>query len=67
MCDPRQDASPVEALAVLEGALDRLNSLDVASLPAAVQAEVLRGLERAESKHTVARARTLAAFTAQDG
>jgi hypothetical protein len=32
-----------------------------------VQAEALIGLEQAEARHTAARARILAAFTAQDG
>ena len=36
-------------------------------MPAAVQAECLRGLERALSVHAAARARVLAAFTAQGG
>jgi hypothetical protein len=48
------------ALAVLAGA-------DPASLAADTQARVLRALERAESRHTAARASFLAAFTAQDG
>jgi hypothetical protein len=39
----------------------------VASVPAVVQAQALRALERAEAKHTAARVRVLAAFTAQDG
>jgi uncharacterized protein DUF222 len=54
-----------EALAQLRGALDFLNASDAASLPGAVQAGVLRELERTESRHTAARARFLAAFTAQ--
>jgi hypothetical protein len=47
--------------------LDFLNGCAVADLPAQVQAEALLALERVESKHTVARARVLAAFSAQDG
>ena len=39
----------------------------MASLPAAVQAECLRGLERAESLHTAARAGALAAFISSGG
>src|SRR6266566_8400852 len=56
-----------EALAMLDRALDHLNTADAASLPAAVQAEALRALERAEAKHTAARARVLAAFAGQGG
>ena len=67
MCVMRQPASPAAALVMLEAALDHLNSADVASLPAAAQAECLRVLERAEAKHTAARAAVLAAFTAQGG
>ncbi len=37
---------------------------DLASAPAAVQAQCLRGLESAQSAHAAARARALAAFTA---
>ena len=58
-------ASVAEALAMLDRALDHLNAADAASLPAAAQADVLRGLERAEAKHTAARARVLAAFAGQ--
>ncbi|HEY7433391.1 MAG TPA: DUF222 domain-containing protein [Streptosporangiaceae bacterium] len=53
------------AVAQLRAALDYLNASDAASEPGVVQAEVLRELERAESRHTAARARYLAAFTAQ--
>jgi hypothetical protein len=56
-----------EALALLDRALDFLNAADVASLPAQVQADVLRRLERAESKHTAVRARVLSTFSSQDG
>jgi len=66
MCDGLgQPATVAEALVMLDRALDHLNASDAASLPAAAQADVLRGLERAESKHTVARARVLAAFAGQ--
>ncbi len=58
-------ANVTEALARLRGALNYLNRSDAASLPGEVQAEVLRELERAESRHTAARARYLAAFAAQ--
>jgi uncharacterized protein DUF222 len=62
------EGSPVsvsEALTQLCGALDFLNGSDAASLPGEVQAQVLRELERTEARHTAARARFLAAFTAQ--
>ena len=49
---------------VLAG-LGWLARADHASVPAGVQAECLRGLERAQSVHAAARARVLAAFTAQ--
>jgi hypothetical protein len=67
VCDPQQPVSVGAALVTLERALDALNAADVASVPAVVQAQALRALERAEAKHTAARARVLAAFTAQDG
>ncbi len=55
------------ALAMLERALDTLNAADAGSLPESLQANALRALERAEAKHTAARARILAGFTASDG
>jgi hypothetical protein len=68
MCDGRGlPGSVTEALALLDSALDHLNSADVASLPAQVQAEALRALGRAEAKHTAARSRVLSAFAAQGG
>src|SRR5215470_5052253 len=66
MCDGvGQPSTVAEALGMLERALDHLNAADAASLPSAVQAEALRALERAEAKHTAARARVLAAFAGQ--
>jgi hypothetical protein len=66
MCDgPGRPASVTEALAMLDHALDYLAAADAASLPGDIQAEALRALERAQSKHTVARARILAAFASQ--
>ena len=67
MCIARQPATAAAALAMLETALDCLNGADIAALPVAIQAECLRALERAEAKHTAARAGVLAAFTAQGG
>jgi Domain of unknown function (DUF222) len=66
MCDG-EPSGVAEALALLERALDHLNTADVASLPASVQAGALRALARAEAKHTAARARVLGAFAAQGG
>ena len=56
-----------EALAVLEGALAFLAAADAGALTAGEQADVLRGLERAESARTAARSSVLAAFTAGRG
>src|SRR2546430_9946680 len=68
MCDGLgRPASVAEALTMLDRALDHLTVANVASLPTGVQADALRALERATAKHTAARARALAAFTAQDG
>ncbi len=60
-------SSTGEALAVLEGALAFLTAADAAALSAGEQADVLRGLERAESARTAARSSVLAAFTAGRG
>ncbi len=66
MCDGLdQPASMTQALALLDRALDHLNAADAAALPASVQAEALRVLERAGAKHTAARARVLASFAGQ--
>jgi hypothetical protein len=66
MCDGLGQPSGVtEALGMLDRALDHLNAADAASLPASVQAEALRALERAGAKHTAARSRVLAAFAGQ--
>ena len=59
--------SAAEAVAMAHAALAYLASADMASLPAAAQAECLRGLERAESLHTAARAGALAAFMSSGG
>jgi len=67
VCGAQDPASIDAALAMLDRALDALNAADLASAPATVQAQALRALQRAEAKHTAARARTLAAFTAQSG
>jgi hypothetical protein len=67
MCGGQEPANVAEALSMLDRALCALAAADAGSLPTPVQAQVLRALERAEARHTVARARLLAAFTAQDG
>jgi Domain of unknown function (DUF222)/HNH endonuclease len=73
MCDARDPVGirgPVNvtgALAMLDRALAVLAAADAGSLPVSVQAQALRVLERAEARHTAARAQMLAAFAAQDG
>src|SRR5215831_17039098 len=67
MCGGQEPVGVAEALSMLDRALDALTNADAGSLPMPVQAQALRGLERAEAMHTAARARFLAAFTAQDG
>jgi Domain of unknown function (DUF222)/HNH endonuclease len=64
---PTEPASAVQALAMVTAGLSWLATTDVASLPTAVQADCLRGLERATSVHTAARSRVLSAFCAQNG
>ena len=59
--------SAAAAVAMAHAGLAYLASADMASLPAAAQAECLRGLERAESLHTAARAGALAAFISSGG
>ena len=65
--EPEQPAGVAGALAMLDRALDALADADAAALPTGVQADALRALERAQSRHTAVRARMLAAFIAQDG
>src|SRR6516225_7034690 len=71
MCLPGQPPAPPatagEALSAISAGLDYLSTADVASLTTAEQAGCLRALEQAQSMHTAARARVLAAFHAQDG
>src|SRR5580692_9276604 len=59
--------SAADAVAMAHAGLAYLATADMASLPAAAQAECLRGLERAESLHTAARAGALAAFISGSG
>ncbi len=71
MCLPGQPPVPPrtagEALSAISAGLSYLTRADAASLTTAEQADCLRALEQAESMHTVARARVLSAFHAQDG
>ena len=71
MCVPGQPeggfAGVADALAHATAALAFAARADVASLPAVVQAGLLRDLEAAESAQTAARAHVLAVFTAQLG
>ena len=60
-------ATAADAVAMAHAGLAYLAKADLASMPAAVQAECLRGLERAESLHTAARAGVLAAFMSCGG
>jgi len=66
MCEG-QPAGVAGALGMLDRALSCLAAVDTAGLPAAVQAEALLALTKAEARHTAARARLLAAFAAQAG
>ena len=58
---------PAAALAAVTDGLQYLSSVDAAGLPAAAQADCLRGLARAEAAHTAAQARMLAAFSTGAG
>jgi Domain of unknown function (DUF222)/HNH endonuclease len=64
---PAVPTSAADAMAMVAAGLGWLAGADVASLPTAVQADCLRGLERAASVHTAARSRVLSAFHAQAG
>ena len=70
MCTATEPAAPAnagEALAMVRAGLGYLADCDAGSLGTAAQAGALIGLEVAEAQHTAARARILAAFTAQQG
>ena len=67
MWEGRQPSRVSDALLMLDTALGYLTGCDAPGLGAAGQAEVLAALERAESRHTVARARVLSAFTSSRG
>ena len=65
--DATVPASAGQALAMVRAGLGYLASCDAGSLGTAAQAAALIGLEAAEAQHTAARAKILAAFTAQQG
>jgi hypothetical protein len=68
VCDRLPEPGSITgALAMLDHALDYLNTADMAALPVDSQASALRSLETAEAKHTTARAAMLSAFTAGGG
>ncbi len=70
MCTATEPAAPAsagQALAMVRAGLGYLASCDAGSLGTAAQAAALIGLEAAEAQHTAARAKILAAFTAQQG
>ena len=65
--EPTAPSSTGQALAMVRAGLGYLAGRDAGSLATSVQAEALIGLEAAEAQHTAARAKILAAFTAQQG
>jgi hypothetical protein len=67
LSEPAVPSSTAQALAMLHASLGYLTSCDAAELGTSVQAEALIGLEQAEAQHTAARAKMLAAFSAQQG
>src|ERR1700743_904735 len=56
-----------DSLAMVQAGLTFLATSDPSTMPTAVQAEVLTGLERAEAQLTAARAQVLAAFSDSHG
>ena len=64
---PAQPSSPAQALAMLHASLGYLATCDAPALGTAAQAEALIGLEQAGARHTAARAKILAAFSAGHG
>ncbi len=65
--EPTAPSSTGQALAMVRAGLGYLAGCDAGSLGTAAQAAALIGLEAAEAQHTAARAKILAAFTAQQG
>jgi Domain of unknown function (DUF222)/HNH endonuclease len=64
---PAAPTTAAQAVAMMQAGLGWLATTDTASLPAAVLADCLRGLERAASMHTAAQARVAGSFDAQGG
>ena len=62
-----EPSSASHALTMVLTGLGWLAASDAASVPSAIQADCLRGLERAASMHTAARSRVLSAFSGQHG
>ena len=71
MCAPGQPpatpATAVQAIAMVNAGLSWLASANATALTTAEQADLLRGLEQAQSRHTAARASVLSAFHATGG
>ncbi len=67
LSEPAAPSSTAQALAMVRAGLAYLSGCDAAELGTAGQAEALIGLEQAEAQHTAARAKILAAFSAQQG
>jgi Domain of unknown function (DUF222)/HNH endonuclease len=65
--DPIAPSDAASALALIDAGLGYLGRVDATGLGSAGQAEALVALERAEARHTAARARILAAFDAGGG
>jgi Domain of unknown function (DUF222) len=64
---PARPATAAQAVAMAETALGWLAATDATTLTIAEQAECLRGLERARSRHTAAHASMLRAFSVSGG
>ncbi len=64
---PAPPSSPAQALAMVQAGLGYLATCDAPALGTAAQAEALIGLEQAGARHTAARAKILAAFSAGHG
>jgi hypothetical protein len=64
---PATPSTAADAVAMVAAGLGWLAAADAASMPSAVQADCLRGLERVSSMHIAARSRVLSAFSAQTG
>jgi hypothetical protein len=67
LSEPAAPSSTAQALAMVRAGLGYIASCDAAELSTPVQAEALIGLEQAEAQQTAARAKMLAAFSAQQG